>query len=494
MKRFASMRGLTVLIAATRLAAANEPSTEPSVAEIYAASCAACHGTRLQGGQGPSLLSSTYVHGIEDEQVARSIRDGFPAKGMPPWHSLLSDEQIANLVRHLRDERARNSPEYLAALDRAQESAIPTRILHSELESFRIELIAEPAKPWGMAFLPDGRLLVTEQQGRLRIIDHGRLLAKPVDGTPRGHPTDPFKRVLLDVRVHPDYVRNGWIYLTCADSSPSPSGSFLNEVSLIRGRLRNNAWIDSQVLAHFAIESTATARLVFDSARYLYLSTSSEAGINEARGTAPFTLKELLSSAPQDLKDPQGKILRLRDDGTVPVDNPFVHTTGALGAIWSYGHRNPQGLAIDPLTGWLWSAEQGPRGGDELNWIRPGHNYGWPVISYGTRYDGFAFTTEVERQGMDQPVINWTPDIAVSSIAFYEGNAFPKWKHSLFVGSLIAQKLLRVVLDRDQALVQELILRDVGRIRDIAVGPEGDLYLATELKAQGLVLRLVPAS
>jgi aldose sugar dehydrogenase len=464
----------------------------PTPAKIYAANCASCHGTRLQGGQGASLIAVHYIHGTDDATIERSIKEGYPAKGMPLWSGTISEEDIRALVQFIKHERAENSPEHLAELDRALIRSLPREVIRTDVENFRIQKVAEPGRPWGMSFLPDGRLLVTEEQGGLRIIEKGRLLP-PVEGIPEGHPKDIFHRTLLDVMAHPDFRANGWIYLTRGNSVERPGGQYLTEVELLRGRLKDGRWIDSQTLVRVPTDNTTTGRILLDGRGHVFLTTASEAGINEVHGREPEPQEELMRTAPQNLQDPTGKILRYNDDGSIPADNPFVSTAGAFGAVWSYGHRNSQGLALDSVTGQLWATEHGPRGGDELNLIQKGHNYGWPVISYGTRYDGIAFTTEVDAEGMDQPVINWTPSIAVSAIAFYEGRAFPRWNHALFVGSLIKQKLFRVVLSGNQAVLQELILKDLGRIRALAVGPDGDLYLALELKQQGLIVRLVPA-
>jgi glucose/arabinose dehydrogenase len=484
------------LLASTLLAAQPQPSPQRTASQLFVISCAPCHGTRLQGNQGPSLLSPKLLHGSDDQDLARSIRDGYPAKGMPAWGDSLSGEDVQLLANFIKEQRVENSPEHLAELDAVQIRNIPSGVLKTELEKFRIQVIARLGKTFGLAFLPDGRLLVTEERGALRIVDHNRLLPAAVQNTPMGRPadTDVFKRVLLDVAVHPDYKHNGWIYLTCADHTQGPDGKSITIVKLVRGRLRNATWVDSQTLVSLPL-NTDTGRIAFDDRGHVYLSTSSEAGVNESRGGVPCTEKQLLSTPPQDLNSPLGKILRFNDDGTVPADNPFVATPGAVAAIWSYGHRNPQGLAFNPDTGQLWSTEHGPRGGDELNLIRSGHNYGWPVISYGTRYDGMAFTAEVEHAGMEQPVINWTPSIAVSAITFYEGNAFPRWKHTLFICSLKQQELFRVVLDGQRVTLQESILKDIGRIRGIAVDPKsGALTLALELKTEGLIVRLVPSS
>jgi len=481
----------------TPIAALAGPVQEPpqlAAVDLYGHYCSGCHGPELQGGQGPSLIAGTYIHGTKDESVARSINEGYADKGMPSWSGTLTDEDIRRLVAYIRLNRTENTPEHLAQMDVATKRAILSRHFASELHNFHLEIVADTGMPFGLAPLPDGRLLLTEIAGNLRIIQKGRLLREPVKGTPAGHPTDLFHRVLLDVAAHPDYEHNGWIYLVCADTGPGADGKPSIFESIVRGHLRNNEWIDSQMLVRIPVPNTATGRLALDGHGYMYLTTSVEPGISEALGGKPFASADLLNMPPQDLKDPlaRGKILRFRDDGSVPADNPFVKSTGALPSIWSYGHRNPQGLAVDPTTGWLWSTEHGPRGGDELNLIKRGHNYGFPVISYGSSYNGIAFTADITREGMDQPVINWTPSIAVSHIAFYEGEAFPKWKHDLFIGSLKYQELFRVVLSGERAVVQESILKGVGRIRALASDRSGLLYLAIELKMQGLVVRLVP--
>ncbi len=495
-RRAAAVLAATVLGMSGDPAAHAQSTPQPhTVTGLYRVNCSGCHGLHLLGLQGPALISSKYAHGTSDEQVTRTIREGYPQKGMPSFAAILSAGQIRSLVEYLKKERTENTPEYLAAQDANLIRDIPRTTLQSELEPFRIQVIAELGKTFGMAFLPDGRLLVTtEGNGGLRIIDHDRLLPEPVKGTPRGHPINPvfFRRVLLDVAVHPDYGHNGWIYLTASDSAKGPDGKDIELGRLVRGRLRDNTWVDSQVLATQQVDP-ATGRIAFDGAGHVFVSSSSDPGVTEARDGRPYSLEELRRMPPQDLTSAQSKIMRYNDDGSVPADNPFVHTPGAIKSIWSYGHRNPQGLAFDRSSGLLWETEHGPRGGDELNVIHGGHNYGFPAISYGTSYNGITFTTEIEQEGMDQPVINWTPSIAVSAIAFYEGDAFPQWRHDLFIGSLEHQQLLRVRLSGERAIVRESILEGLGRIRAVAVSPQGALYLAMELKTEGLILRLVPA-
>ena len=193
----------------------------------------------------------------------------------------------------------------------------------------------------------------------------------------------------------------------------------------------------------------------------------------------------------QDLSHPNGKVYRVYDDGRIPKDNPFVNRPGALPSIWTYGHRNPQGLAFSPVTGELWEAEHGPRGGDELNILHPGHNYGWPVITYGMNYDGTPITDHTAQEGMDQPITYWVPSIAASPIAFYTGNRFPQWKNNLFVGSLAAQELRRLVIEGHAVTHQEILFKGIGRVRDVVNAPDGYLYIV--LNQPNRIERLAPA-
>jgi glucose/arabinose dehydrogenase len=219
------------------------------------------------------------------------------------------------------------------------------------------------------------------------------------------------------------------------------------------------------------------SRLVFDG-DYLFLTFGERGEVGQA----------------QDLSRPNGKVHRVFHDGRIPPDNPFVATPGAVTSIWSYGHRNPQGLARNPADGGLWETEHGPRGGDELNHVRRGRNYGWPVITYGMNYDATPVSALTAREGMEQPVLHWTPSIAVSPIHFYTGDAFPKWKNQLFVGALAQQELRRMVVERDRVVHQETILANLGRVRDVITGPDGLLYVALELPGEpGSIVRLVPA-
>ncbi len=441
-----------------------------AVAQQFATLCASCHGANLEGGLAPSMLDDTWVHGGDDASLAASIRNGWPANGMPAFGGTLSDEDIRAMVIYLREARTR------AAVEKAGYARpAANTVVKSEQHTFTLETVVEGvSKPWGLAFLPDGRMLVTEKDGTLRIAENGQLSA-PVTGVPavwsRG------QGGLLDVGVHPDYASNGWIYLSYSD--PGPDDSAMTVV--VRGKLRDGAFVDQQTLFKAPTELYRKGNVHFGSRfvfqdGYLYFSIGERGQMHDA----------------QDLSRPNGKVHRIRDDGRVPDDNPFVGRDNAMPTIWSYGHRNPQGLDVDPVTGALYDAEHGPRGGDELNLVQKGRNYGWPVITYGMNYDGTPMTDKTAQEGMEQPVTYWVPSIAVSSIAFYTGDRFPQWKNNLFVASLAQQELRRLELKDGKVTHQEVLFKGVGRLRDIVVGPDGALYIA--FNEPDRIARVVPAT
>jgi aldose sugar dehydrogenase len=435
----------------------------------YATMCASCHGDNLQGNQAPSMLDDTWSFGGDDASLTASIRDGRPASGMPPFGAVLSDEEIRAMVIYIREVRA------LAAAEGAgyAKPAADT-VVESEKHRFRVETVTEDVKlPWGLAFLPDGRMLVAEKEGTLRAVDNGKVSA-PITGIPAVWAKG--QGGLMDVAPHPDYASNGWLYLSY--SHPGEGDSAMTAV--VRGKLRDGAFVDQQDVfkmpqalyrsgnVHFG------SRFVFDNG-HLFFSIGDRGQQKEA----------------QDLSQPNGKVHRIHDDGRVPQDNPFVGRGDALPTIWTYGNRNPQGLAKHPVTGQLYGAEHGPRGGDELNHLRKGLNYGWPVITYGMNYNGTPMTDRTHEDGMEQPVVHWTPSIAVSSINFYTGDQFPQWRNDLFVAALAQQELRRLEMRDGQVTHQEVLFKGVGRLRDLIVGPDGYIYVA--FNNPDRIARIVPA-
>ena len=330
--------------------------------------------------------------------------------------------------------------------------------------------------PWGLAFLPDGRMLVTERPGRLRIVAaDGRLEPAPVTGVPAVWAEG--QGGLLDVALHPDFSRNGLIYLSYA----SPDDDDEAATAVARGRLAGSRLEDVEEIyvalprddggRHFG------SRLLFADG-YLFV-TAGERGEPDRA---------------QDLGDPAGAVIRLHDDGRVPDDNPYVARTGARPELYSIGHRNPQGLAREAATGRIYAVEHGPKGGDELNLIEPGVNYGWPVITYGKSYIGFKIGEGTHKAGMAQPVHHWVPSISPSGLTVYDGARFPAWRGSLFAGALSATLLVRLELAEGRAVVEERMLEDLEeRIRDVRQGPDGLIYLLTD-HPDGMLLRLEPAA
>ncbi len=346
----------------------------------------------------------------------------------------------------------------------------------SEEGPFKLVVLVQGLNhPWGLAFLSDGRLLVTERSGQLRVIDNGRLVSDPIQGVPAVSAYG--QGGLLDVALHPDFERNRLVYLSYAAAG---AGGFGTEVA--RGKLAGhrleNVEVIFRALPKFDGGRHFGSRLVFGDDGLLYISLGD-------RGYRPNG---------QDLSTHPGSIIRVRDDGSVPEDNPFVGKPGARAEIFTYGNRNVQGMTLEPSSRKLWSHEHGPQGGDEVNIVRAGTNYGWPVITYGRNYGiGTQIGEGTQKDGMAQPVLQWTPSIAPSGMAFYDGDRFPNWKGNLFVGSLKFEYLARLEVEGERVVHQERLLEGVmGRIRDVRQGPDGFLYLLSD-ESNGVLARIEPA-
>ncbi len=362
----------------------------------------------------------------------------------------------------------------LSVLGAGLSSAAEEPVFESELHRFKVATVTRGLEhPWGLAFLPDGAMLVTERPGRLRLIHDGALDPAPVPGTPRVAASG--QGGLLDVVLHPDFASNRWVYLSYAGKGPGGAGTEVARGRLVAGRLENLETI-------FAVARKSSggrhfgSRLAFGADGTLYI-TAGERGDSDRA---------------QDPLDAAGSVIRVTDSGAVPADTPFVGRGNALPEIFSIGHRNPQGLARHPETGRIWAVEHGPRGGDELNLLRPGANYGWPVITHGTSYAGFSIGEGAAKPGMAQPVVYWVPSISPSGLAFYTGDAFPRWRGNLFLGALSGEMLVRLELDGERVVREERLLEALEtRIRDVRQGPDGRLYLLTD-ESDGAVLRLDP--
>jgi glucose/arabinose dehydrogenase len=329
-------------------------------------------------------------------------------------------------------------------------------------------------RPWGAAFLPDGRMLVTERPGRLRIVDRDGRLSAPLRGVPDVHARG--QGGLLDVALSPSFAQDRLVYLSFSESGEDGAGT-----AVARGRLGDGALEDVEVIWRQAPKVQGPnhwgSRLAFAKDGRLFVTTGDR-----------FSYRPMV----QDLSTTIGKIVRIEPDGKVPADNPFAKHQGARPEIWSLGHRNVQAATIDPATGRLWTVEHGARGGDELNHPEAGRNYGWPVITYGVDYSGAKIGEGTAKPGMEQPVYYWDPVIAPSGATFYTGDAYPGWKGSLLIGSLRPGGLVRLTLDGDRVTGEERYLGDVGRVRDVVQGPDGLLYLLIDA-SDGRVVRVDPA-
>lgn len=352
---------------------------------------------------------------------------------------------------------------------------------YSDRHDYRVTVVAEGfTRPWSMAFLPGGDLLVTEKPGRLRLIRDGQLLPEPIQGTPEVLAEG--QGGLLDVVVHPDYEDNGYIYLSLARDL----GDGESTTAVVRGRLDGLTFTDQEEIFQAVSSGRGHygSRLAFDDEGFLFITV----GDRQAPPSG-----DLEAHPAQDLASHQGVVLRLNADGSVPADNPFVGVEGALPEIWTYGHRNPQGLVTDPATGEVWITEHGPEGGDELNRLAPGENYGWPVVGYGVNYGGEAIHERSRAEGMTDPVKVWVPSTGVSGLAIYDGEAFPEWQGLFLAGGLSGNRLDLVGLDGDTVVYEDILLRNRGRVRDVRVGPDGYVYVALDHREETTpVLRLEP--
>ncbi|UCC24121.1 MAG: PQQ-dependent sugar dehydrogenase [Gemmatimonadales bacterium] len=367
----------------------------------------------------------------------------------------------------------------------AASPALGQDVHRTAYHDYRVVTVADGlVNPWSIAFLPGGDMLVTERPGRLRIVRNGSLLPNPVDGVP-----EVFARGqggLLDVVPHPDFASNRLLYL----SYSKPLGGDESTTAVVRGRFEGDrlTGVEEVFEAQTRGRGHYGSRLVFDGGGHLFITVGDRQA--PPRG-------DLESHPAQDVSNHHGVVLRINEDGTVPDDNPFVGQEGALPEIWSFGHRNAQGMTRNPATGDLWITEHGPQGGDELNLVQPGLNYGWPVVGYGVNYgSGARIHESTTREGMENPRHVWVPSIGTSGLTVYTGGAFPGWQGDLFAGGLSGEVLYRLEMDGQEVIVRENVLHGVGRIRDVRQGPDGFLYVAVDHRGGNPtpILRLEPVN
>lgn len=436
---------------------------QSSAKDNFTKFCAGCHGGRMERFAGKTW--EAYSSGNDLSQV---IRYGLPTLGMPPFEKAFTNAEmqaISNyILTEIKDRKDIPPPAKFPAL------------IKSNRQSFRIDTIVKGLDvPWGMAFLPDGDMLVTERSGELfRFSSTGKLKAN-ISGIPEVY--DQGQGGLLDIVLHPKYKTNGWIYFSYSQRGADGNGA---NTAIFRAKLKNNVLTEQQEIfkatpdlkggVHFG------GRMVFDDEGYLFFSVGERGDKSNA----------------QKLINHCGKIHRIFDDGRIPPDNPFVNTPGAMPSIYSYGHRNPQGIDIHPVSRRIYASEHGPRGGDEINLISKGSNYGWPVITYGINYDGTIITKDTVKEGMEQPLFFWRPSIAPSSLRFVTGDRYPGWKGDILNGSLSFRYLERVHLEGDKVTEREKLLEGAGRVRNVVMSPDGYIYMAVE--SPGVIVKLVPVN
>ncbi|QOI99328.1 MAG: PQQ-dependent sugar dehydrogenase [Phycisphaeraceae bacterium] len=458
-------------------------------AQLWANNCASCHAADGRGGGAGtrSLLTQELMDQKYDRLFFDAIKKGVPDMGMAAFGETLKDEQIWSLVVHIRELQAKDlrrkagSPKATAGVYRSQ---------HHE---FTIETVIDKGlrTPWCIAFVsgygtpPVEGMLITNRTGPVSLWRNGALV--DIQGIPDS--VDNGQGGMMDVTTHPKYAENGWVYLAFA--APHPTERRRGTMTkVVRGRLKAEGgtvrWVDSQT--------------IFDAKPEHYLATGLHFGVKLAFDPKDpsivfFGIGERgRMEMAQDLTRPNGKIHRVHDDGRIPADNPFVNTDGAYPSIWSYGHRNPQGLVFD-LEGNLWDTEHGPRGGDELNLIRKGRDYGWPTVSFGINYNDAPFRQPwpdaVGKSGaIEMPVYRWLPSIGACGLGCYDGTAFPAWRGDLFAGGLSGNNVDRLRVKNGTLVEREEIIHGMGRVRDVRTGPDGALYVT--LNDPDRLIRLVP--
>jgi len=457
--------------------------------EIYNTTCAACHGITIQPGPSARALFATEFLGSRtDAQIVQVLTDGLPNTPNHGFKTLFFPDELAQMPALLRIRGGIANRKVGPVPD------INGKSFQSQKANFKAETLAKGFdQPWGMAFLPDGRLIFTERNGNIRFLNKDGSVSEPVKGTP-----SVFVRQdggMLDIALHPGYAKNGWIYISYSTVPPgyqvqpgddtAPNMSAPTMTYVVRGKINaQNEWVNQQMLFNPPMDSFRVSadhygsRFLFDGKGHFFWSMGERHDMQMS----------------QNLASPLGKIHRLNDDGSIPRDNPFVNTPGALGSVWSFGHRNPEGLTFDPATGAFWETEHGPVGGDEVNVIEPGKNYGWGIATFGLE-PGIG---RLHATGVTDPITHYNPSIGPAGIVFYTGNKFPAWKGNLFITGMVGQKLIRMEIKGRQIVSQETLLQDYGRVRDVKVGPDGNLYLLLQNMngdpKGGSIVRLVPAN
>jgi glucose/arabinose dehydrogenase/cytochrome c553 len=436
-----------------------------NAANNYLNYCASCHSSKVE-----AFADRNWKHGKSRENLFQSIKNGYENGGMPSFKAALNDEEIYDLADYIIKGIA-NAERY-----NFKKPTVKVNFFESKSQNIKLDTIGRNLGiPWSMAFLPDGSLLVTERSNKLYLIPK-KGNPKLISGLPKV--LVEMQGGLFDIKLHPHYKKNNLVYITYAaykvEGKDTLSTTALMIANFDGDKLYNQKKI-FEVLPYSKARYHYGGRLEFDDENHIYISVGD-------RGSS--------KSVRPNVKTYSGKIHRLNDDGTIPQDNPFIEVEGSVKSVYSYGHRNPQGLVMNPFTKQLWENEHGPRGGDEINIIEKGKNYGWPAITYGLNYDGTVISKQNAAEGMEQPIIYWIPSIAPSGMAFVKGKKYKDWEGSVLSGSLRFNYLNRSVIKDNKIIEEEILLKDVGRLRDVKMGSDGYIYIATE--SPGYIFKLLP--
>lgn len=448
-------------------------SLSQDAATLYKTYCSGCHGANMEGGIATALVKDDWQYGKSRGLITRNIRFGIPGTEMIGWKEALGNAGVRSIVDYIM---------------RAQKSSpSSTRNFPKKLQTEDYELEVEVIgkgkieTPWGIEFIHKDLAIISEQKGQLRWLREGKLDPRPITGLPEVHIFTGTLGGLMDIALDPNYAENGWVYLAFSQTDGKVGDRTSAAMTkIIRGKIDGYQWTATEELfsapksIRVRMATRWGGRMLFDKEGHLFFSI----------GDLDF------GEDCQDLSRANGKIFRIHPDGSIPEDNPFVDVEGALPGIYALGSRNAQGLAMHPETGEIWASEHGPMGGDELNIIRKGANYGWPIITYGKNYDGNTVSNLTEKEGMEQPVLHWTPSIAVCPIDFSSGESFPKWKNDLFVGALAFEEIRRLKIVEGKVISQEVILKNYGRIRGLKFGADGALYAL--VNKPDAILRITP--
>ena len=434
-------------------------SAQPSAKDNFLKYCAGCHGQKME-----RFAGNTWEAFKAGGDLTGVMRSGLPDLGMPSFEKAFTQTEMKAISDYILDMKGKKTTPVATKFP---------EIVRSKHQAFKIDTVAKGLDvPWGIAFLPDGDMLVTERSGQLFRFGGGKLKAI-IGGVPEVMAQG--QGGLMDVILHPKYKENGWIYISYSQKAPDGVGG---NTAIFRAKLKDNQLVEHQELFKAMPNTTSGVhfgcRMVFDDQGYLFFSVGERGNKENA----------------QTLTNHCGKIHRIYDDGRIPPDNPFVKTAGAMPTIYSFGHRNPQGIDIHPVSRRIYNNEHGPRGGDEINLVGKANNYGWPVITYGINYDGTILSEFKAKEGMEQPVFQWTPSIGPSSMKFVTGDRYPGWKGDILSGSLSFKYLERVHLENGKVTEQEKLLENAGRVRHVTISPDGFIYVATE--SPGIVVKLVP--